>query len=401
MATEHASPPEPNGTVGSDRPDTRGEGIFHMSVRFGRVQGIDIGANWSWFVVFGLIVWSLAAAVFPDSSPGQGSGTYVAMAVVGAVLFFTSLLLHELGHAIVAKREGMQIAGITLWVFGGVAQFKGMFPSAGAEFRIAIAGPLVSLAIGSSCLAIGQWAALPETADAVVTWLGTINIILVVFNMMPALPLDGGRVLRSILWGSTHDFTRATRMAGALGRAIGQVMIAGGIVLVLATGAVGGLWFALIGWFLVIAATAELSLATIRGAFAGLHVRDAMVREPACVPATQTVRQFVDESFPLSRNAAYPVVDLNSVVGLLPFQRVASVPAAMWPATTVRELMLPLAGAPRLDADGELADAALELSSGLGRALVTSNGDVVGMISVTDVSRLLELRRLGTDGAGA
>lgn len=369
-------------------------GVFHMSVRFGRVQGIEIGANWSWFVVFGLIVWSLAVAVFPDSDPGRGDGTYAAMATVAAILFFTSLVLHELGHAIVAKREGMEIAGITLWVFGGVAKFKGMFPSAGAEFRIAVAGPLVSLLIGVACLALGEFAGLPDVAEAVVTWLGTINIVLLVFNMLPALPLDGGRVLRSILWQTTHDFTRATRLAGSLGRTIGQLMIVGGVMLLFLTGLATGLWLALIGWFLVIAATAEMSLATIRGAFEGLFVRDAMVHEPACVPATQSLRRFVDESFPLSRHAVYPVVDDEAVVGLLPFQSVTRVPAASWPTTEVREVMLSLDRAPKLDADGELADAATELSTGLGRALVVRNGDIVGMISVTDVSRLLELKRL-------
>ncbi len=378
-----------------ERSDERGRGIFHRSISFGRVQGIEIGANWSWFVVFGLIVWSLAAAVFPDARPGLGDGAYIAMAAIGAVLFFTSLVLHELGHAVVAKREGMEIAGITLWVFGGVAQFKGMFPSAWAEFRIAIAGPLVSVAIGLGCLALGEFAGLPAEADAVVDWLGAINLVLVAFNMLPALPLDGGRVLRSLLWQAMGDFTRATRYAGALGRAFGQAMIFGGALLLLLGGYAGGLWLALIGWFLTIAAAAELSLATIRGAFEGLRVRDAVVHDPACVPVARTLREFVDESFPLGRHAAYPVVDGDQVVGLLPFARVTGVPASKWPSTTVGDAMLPLAEAPTLDADEELAEAAMDLSGGLGRALVTSNGGVIGMISITDVSRMLELRRLG------
>jgi Zn-dependent protease/CBS domain-containing protein len=394
MTTTPAHDSQPT-SAPRERTDERGRGVFHRSVSFGRVQGIEIGANWSWFLVFGLIVWSLAAAVFPDARPGLGDGAYVAMAGVGAVLFFTSLVLHELGHAVVAKREGMEIAGITLWVFGGVAQFKGMFPSAWAEFRIAIAGPLVSVAIGLSCLAVGEYAGLPAEADAVVDWLGAINLVLVAFNMLPALPLDGGRVLRSLLWEAMGDFTRATRYAGALGRAFGQAMIFGGAVLLLFGGAAGGLWLALIGWFLTIAAAAELSLATIRGAFEGLYVRDALVRDPACVPATQTLREFVDESFPLSRHAAYPVVENGNVVGLLPFARVTGVPAASWPATRVRDAMLPMADAPTLDADDELAEAAMDLSEGIGRALVTRQGSVVGMISITDVSRMLELRRLG------
>lgn len=398
MSTRQDSPTRPSsGPAGREnrRQYDEGGGIFHRSVSFGRVQGIEIGANWSWFVVFGLIVWSLASVVFPDSRPGLGDGAYIGMAVVAAVLFFTSLVLHELGHAVVAKREGMEIAGITLWVFGGVAQFRGMFPSAAAEFRIAVAGPLVSAVIGGVCLALAEFAGLPTTADAVVEWLGTINLVLVAFNMLPALPLDGGRVLRSLLWMSMRDFTRATRYAGALGRTMGQLMIVGGAALLLFGGYAGGLWIGMIGWFVMIAATAELSLATIRGAFEGLTVGDATVQDPACVAGNLTLRRFVDESFPLSRHAAYPVVEDGRVVGLLPFSRVTSVPSARWPSVTVADVMIPLDQAPLFDAGDELADAAMELSSGLGRALVASDGAVTGMISITDVSRMLELRRLG------
>jgi Zn-dependent protease len=167
------------------------------SIPLGRIFGIRIGINWSWLVVFALIAWTLASGIFPDTNPGLRHGTYVWMAIVASTLFFASLLLHELGHAVQARREGMEIEGITLWLFGGVAKFKGMFPSAGAEFRIAIAGPLVSLALGL-LFALGAWAvSTREAVDSVAAWLGYINLTLLVFNMLPALPLDGGRVLRS------------------------------------------------------------------------------------------------------------------------------------------------------------------------------------------------------------
>ena len=175
------------------------------SLTLGRIAGIRFGVNWSWLIVFALIVWTLATGIFPEQNPGHTDGTYVAIAIVAAILFFTSLLMHEFGHALAAKREGVEIEGITLWLFGGVAKFKGMFPSAGAEFRIAIAGPLVSLALGALFVLVAWKAALPEVADAVAAWLGYINLTLLVFNLLPALPLDGGRVLRSALWA-----TRAT-----------------------------------------------------------------------------------------------------------------------------------------------------------------------------------------------
>src|ERR671934_1087550 len=161
------------------------------SIALGRIAGIRIGINWSWLVVFALITWSLASGVFPSTNPGLSHGTYIAMAIAAAVLFFTSLLLHELGHAVVARREGMEIEGITLWLFGGVARFRGMFPSAGAEFRIAIAGPLVSLLLGVGFVLIALVPGLPRAVDGVVSWLGYINLTLLVFNLIPALPLDG------------------------------------------------------------------------------------------------------------------------------------------------------------------------------------------------------------------
>src|SRR5919108_734947 len=153
------------------------------SFSLGRIAGIRIGVNWSWLVVFALITWSLATGVFPNTNPGLGDGQYVAMGVAAAVLFFTSLLLHELGHALEARREGMEIDGITLWLFGGVAKFRGMFPSAGAEFRIAIAGPLVSLVLGA-IFALAAWGlSLPAAVDGVAFWLGYINLSLLVFNL--------------------------------------------------------------------------------------------------------------------------------------------------------------------------------------------------------------------------
>jgi Zn-dependent protease len=172
----------------------------NADIEVGRIAGIRIGVNWSWLIVFGLIVWTLASGVFPSQNPALSKGTYIAMAVVAAVVFFASLLLHELGHAIQARREGVEIEGITLWLFGGVAQFKGMFPSAGAEFRIAIAGPLVSLGLGILFVVVSVFAGLPGTADGVVAWLGYINLTLLVFKAGPVQPAFRSREMRT--WNS-------------------------------------------------------------------------------------------------------------------------------------------------------------------------------------------------------
>ena len=168
--------------------------------RLGRIAGIGIGLHWSVLVLLGLLMWTLATAIFPDTNPGLGDGVYFTMAVVAALAFFASILLHELGHAVQARRDGMEIDGITLWLFGGVARFAGMFPSPGAEFRIAVAGPLVSLGLGAGFVGVAFLPGLPEPVNAVCAWLGFINLLLLAFNLLPALPLDGGRMLRAGLW---------------------------------------------------------------------------------------------------------------------------------------------------------------------------------------------------------
>ena len=234
------------------------------SFRLGRVAGIEIGINWTWLIVFALIVWSLASAVFPAQNPGLGDGTYVAMAGVAAILFFTSILLHELGHAVQARREGMEIEGITLWIFGGVAQFKGMFPSAGAEFRIAVAGPVVSLALGLAFVAGAVLVSWSNPVDGVLAWLGYINLALLVFNLLPALPLDGGRILRSALWGARDDFRWATQIAAGIGRAFGVLFIALGLASFFWGFGAGGLWLAFIGWFLLAAVGSEARYPEVR-----------------------------------------------------------------------------------------------------------------------------------------
>jgi Zn-dependent protease/CBS domain-containing protein len=378
---------------------SRGEGLFHATVSLGRVAGVEIGLNWSWALIVGLIVWSLAGSVFPEQNPGLSDATYLVMGAGAAALFFACLIAHEIGHAVQAKREGMDIEGITLWVFGGVARFNGMFPSAGAELRIALAGPLVTLVLAAVLVGGAAIVPLPSALDGVVTWLGSINIMLFVFNMLPALPLDGGRVLRAALWYRTGDFSRATRTAGLIGRAGGQAMIVLGLLLVL-LGRIGGLWIAFIGWFLTGAAGAETQLAEIRSVLGGHAVRDAMVRAPVTVPADATLEQFMDEVFAHSRHTAYPVTSDGGALGEITFRSVADIPPHEWPLRRVRDIMIPLEQTLVLDEDAPLFPAAVELMRRApNRALVTRDGRLTGMLSTTDVSRLLELRRLTADGA--
>jgi Zn-dependent protease len=317
------------------------------------------------------------------------------MAVVAAVLFFASLLLHELGHAVQARRDGMEIEGITLWLFGGVAKFTSQFPSAGAEFRIAVAGPLVSLALGVVFVAAAAAAGLPEAVDGVAAWLGYTNLTLLAFNLLPALPLDGGRVLRSLLWLRRADFASATRTATAVSRAIAYGLIALGLALLIGEGIFSGAWLAFVGWFLLQAATQEARWVATRQALAGLRVRDLMVRMPVTVPPDLPLARLLDEVVLSTRFTTYPVVDDGRVVGLLPFSRVAEVHRAEWERRTVRDCMLPLDQVPTLAEDEELADALAELSqSRVRRGLVLRDGGLAGLLSLTDVARALEIRSL-------
>lgn len=374
---------------------------MNANIELGRIAGIRIGVHWSWLIVFVLIVWTLASGVFPSQNPALSNGTYIAMAIVAAVVFFGSLLLHELGHAIQARREGVEIEGITLWLFGGVAQFKGMFPSAGAEFRIAIAGPLVSLGLGILFVVVAVFAGLPGAADGVVAWLGYINLTLLVFNMLPALPLDGGRVLRSGLWYFKGDFPWATRIAADIARGFGYLFIGAGLVLLIFQSSFSGAWLAFIGWFLLQAAAGEARYVATEQALHGLRVRDLMVRDPVTVQVDISLGQFMDEVAWSQRFTTYPVLEGGRPVGLLAFRSVAAVPRTEWDVHRVRECMLPRDEVSLLDADETAIDALAKLAaSEVNRGLVIDDDHLIGFLSITDLARALEVgrpRRLQVD----
>jgi Zn-dependent protease/CBS domain-containing protein len=367
---------------------------MNPSFNIGRIAGIRIGVNWSWLIVFALIVWTLESTVFPASNPHLATATYLAMAIVAAILFFVSLLLHELGHALQAKRDGVEIEGITLWLFGGVARFKGMFPSAGAELRIALAGPLVSLLLAGLFVAMAVAGGLGSAIDGVAAWLGYINLILLGFNLLPALPLDGGRVFRSLLWLRKGDFARATRIAADVGRGFGYLLIGLGLLLLIVQGAWSGAWLAFLGWFLLNAAAAEGRYGLLRDALGDLRVRDLMVRQPESVSTDWSLSDFMDGVAPVHHFTTYPVVADNRVVGLLPFAAVARVPRRDWETTRVDDCMLPIDQTTTVREDELLLDAIGDMQDGrLDRALVLAGDQVVGLLSISDVGRLVATNR--------
>ena len=358
----------------------------------GKVGGIEVRLNWSLIVVVVLVAWSLEAGVFPSTNPGLSHGTYIAMGIVAAVLFLASILLHELGHSLVARREGIEVDSITLWLFGGVSQFKGRFKSPGDEFRVAFTGPFVSIVLGVVSVLIAL-AHLPSSVDGVAAWLGYINLILAVFNLLPAAPLDGGRVLHSVLWRVKGDYNWATRIASDVGQAFAYLFIALGLVMFVFQGSFSGAWLAFVGWFLLQGAKAEARYAATEEALGGARVRDLMVRHPVTVDADSTIGQFMDEVAWSRRFTTYPVLDGAKPVGLLAFASVAAVPRSEWDTRGVRDAMIPLAQVPLLTQDERAVDALAELSAGANRGLVVDNEHLAGLLSITDLARALEVGR--------
>jgi Zn-dependent protease/CBS domain-containing protein len=363
------------------------------NVSIGRFGGIEVRLNWSLLVVVALIVWSLAVGVFPSQNPGLSHGTYIAMGVVAAVLFLASILLHELGHAWVARREGIAVDSITLWLFGGVSQFKGRFASPGAEFRVAVVGPLVSLLLGGVSVLIAL-APLPSAVDGVAAWLGYSNLILGVFNLIPAQPLDGGRVLHAALWRAKNDFAWSTRVASTIGQGFGYLFIALGLVMFIFQGSFSGAWLAFLGWFLLQGARAEARYVAIEQALDGLRVRDLMVRDPVTVDADTTIGEFMDDVARSRPFATYPVLEEGRPIGLLVFASLAAVPRSDWDSQRVRDTMIPLDHVARLTEDEKAVDALSDLSATTAhRGLVVDDGDLVGLVSITDLARALEFGR--------
>ena len=362
-------------------------------IRVGRIAGIEISLNWSVLVLCTYLTWTLAAEVFAKTNPHLSAQAHLAMAVAATAGVVLSLLLHELGHAVVARREGMEIDGITLWIFGGVARFKRSFPNGKVELRVAFAGPLVTLVLAAlfTLVALAQ---PPQAVAATCAWLGYLNASLFVFNMLPALPLDGGQVLHALLWLRGHDDLRAMRRAADVGRFFGILFLSAGAAVALGYDGYTGLWLAITGVFLFQGADAEVQYAQRRQSLSGVRVRDLMTRTPVTLDPRLTVHQAVDELALLPRHHAYPVAADGTPSGLLEARRLQDVPHWQWDERQVTDVMRDLDDVPVLEEDDEAVDAMTELgSSGSDEALVVAEGRLVGVLSLRDLSRAAETRR--------
>ncbi|MEV6592949.1 site-2 protease family protein [Streptomyces acidicola] len=359
----------------------------------GRIAGVRVGVHWSVLFIFGIIAFGLSQGRLPHAYPGRAWAVYWAAGLCTAVVFFASLLAHELAHAVVARRNGVEVDDIVLWLLGGAARLRTEASSPGAELRIAGVGPLVSLLLGGF-FALGAWLLTLVSASGIVVemvaWLAAINVLLAVFNAVPAAPLDGGRLLRAFLWWRTGDRLRATANATMAGRVFGWLLVVVGLVLFLRTGTFGGFWLALIGWFLIAAATTEGRQAQLRGMLAGVPVRDVMTPEPLTVPADTTIADFLTGVRYRYRHSAFPVTDDGAPVGLVTLDSARRVSQTEAQALPVRAVMVPLSKVIVVGPESPVADLMPRMEPGAEhRVLVVDRGMLVGIVSPSDVSRMV------------
>lgn len=383
---------------------------FHI----GRLFGINIYVDWSWLLIFLLVAWNLATQ-FVQVHPTWGAGLTWGLAIVAALLFFASVLAHELAHSIVAQAQGIPVRNITLFLFGGVSNIQQEPHSPRAEFLLAIVGPVTSLVIGVICLlAAGLFAPLPANAamnpglvlaaltplTTVLLWLGPINIILGVFNLLPGFPLDGGRVLRAILWGATGNFRMATRWAAGVGQGFAWLLIFTGIAMTfgvqvpfLGTGLVGGLWLAFIGWFMSSAARQSYQQVAVHDMLEGVPAARLMRANVPVVPPRISVGDLVHRYVMGTDERAFPVLDGDRLVGLVTLEDIRKVAREDWDIRTAAEIMTP---ADQLAVVQPQDDASAALDKLMERDIhqvpVMSSGHLVGLVRSSDIMRWLQLQ---------
>jgi Zn-dependent protease/CBS domain-containing protein len=371
---------------------------MRSNVKLGTVAGIEIGLHYSWFIIAALIVFSLGDH-FRKVNPSWGTGEIWITALLTAVLFFVSLLLHELAHSLVAQKRGLKVSAITLFALGGVSQIQEDATDAKTEFWVAIAGPVASLSIGLGCLGVAlgvgwQPSTEPQTAVAgVLVWLGYINIALAAFNMIPGFPLDGGRVLRSIVWAITKSADRSTRIAASVGQVVAFLFILDGVWQFFSGAGFGGLWIAFIGWFLMDAAKASYTEVETTAALRGVRVYEVMSRDCVMVNRGMSLHEFVDVYLLKTGQRCFGVEDQGHLVGLVTPRDVGAIPRDRWDRKTVGEAMRPVQELQVVAPDTPVLDALkLVARYDVNQLPVVANGTLRGIVSRSHLMRLMQVR---------
>jgi len=370
--------------------------MFGRSIPLFRLAGFQVGVDWSWLILAVLITWTLSVGAFPAYIPELTPGVYLAMGAVAAFGLFASIVLHELAHALVARRYDLPIRGITLFIFGGVAEMEREPGRPGIEFAVAIAGPIASFVIGFACWLLAQGAGAAGAGLPVVgvlAYLALINVILALFNLVPAFPLDGGRMLRAALWYWKGSLRWATRVASTIGGGFGIALIVLGVFRVVTGDFIGGMWYFLIGLFVRLAARASYQQVVIREGLRGVPVRRIMTADPVTVPPRISVAQLIDDYLYRYHHKMVPVVEDGRLAGCVSVKDVKAVPREQWAATTVSEIMQPCSAATAIAPDMD----AMEVLSAMhrtqnGRFLVMEGERLVGVVTLKDMLKFLSVK---------
>ena len=370
---------------------------MHGSIHLGKIAGISIDLHFTWFIIFALVALGISAGL-PRAIPGIDPAVQWTLGLAITLVFFLSLLAHELAHSVVARRLGIGISGITLFIFGGVSRMTSEPQSAEDELKMAIAGPGASAVLGIIFLllafAVGKTGG-GRAAHFGLYWLGLINLILAGFNLLPGFPLDGGRVLRAIIWSTTDDLQHATYMASVAGQVVAYLLMAAGVFgfFFARVGLFNGLWLVLIGWFLLDAARSSYQQLLLHNALSGVRIKDIMTTDVVTIPPEATVQQAVDDYFLRLNYAAFPVADGHHLRGILTLPHVRQVPREQWPHTRVGDVVEPLDQSGMMRPTADAWDALTAMAGAdQGRVLVVEGGELVGIISRTNIMRFLRTK---------
>jgi Zn-dependent protease len=368
------------------------------NIRLGRLFGIEIGFNWSLIFIFALVTWTVATNVLPVDAPGYGALNYWVAAAVGAVLFYICLLAHELAHALVAQRDGVKVAGITLWLFGGVSRLEGEPKSAGSEALIAGVGPLTSFAVAVIALGIALATGSNALVSDLFAWLAIVNLALGLFNLVPAFPLDGGRLLSSFLWWRSGSRQQGVHNAVRVGRVFAYLMIAGGVLELFLGAVASGIWIAILGWFLISAGASEEAGSTVRTLLRTVPVSAAMTAPVVVLPDWVTVEQFLESIAPNHPFTTYPIHDqAGKLTGVVRLSDLVRVPSSHRGSTHLVQAARPIVEVPTTTPREDLAAMIQRIGSAIDqRVLVFDEGKLVGIVSPADVARVLTFRQSQT-----
>ncbi|MGE5698272.1 MAG: site-2 protease family protein [Candidatus Sericytochromatia bacterium] len=370
----------------------------------GKIAGFPVSAHWSVLVILWLFTWSLAATL-PGVAPGYTAGAYWLAGACGAAVLLGSLLAHELTHALVARRVGVRVVDIKLWLFGGIARLEGDASTPRTAFWIAASGPAVSLGLAAAFAGVASGLHAAGTADIVVAvawWLAAINLVLGLFNLLPGAPLDGGRILRAYLWRRHGDAVRAAVGAARAGKVVAYGLIGLGLVEFLLGSIVGGAWLAFVGWFLLTASRGEETAIQTRQSLTGVSVADVMTARPHSAPGWISVEEFIHRYLLGDRHSSYPVEDSDGrITGLITLTQLRNVAPEQRTATLIRDVAVPLDQVPTAEAHEPLTALLDRLAPVAGtRALVVEAGQVVGIVTASDIARVIDVRSLASPTAG-